>query len=139
MHAYISKVIKYMSICQQQTCQYEERAEAAWSITIFRQDSFQQSVYSVGSLYIFPFLQSSEHLYIYQVGVCMEDLIYYLYKNQVNLFNVMPSIWAKVDLSNYFNCNYIYVVLPTVFFGQGMVCKIPWKWFGQHINCRQRS
>jgi len=25
-------------------------------------------------------------------GVCMEDLIYYLYKNQVNLFNVMPSI-----------------------------------------------
>jgi len=24
--------------------------------------------------------------------VCMEDLKYYLYKNEVNLFNVMPSI-----------------------------------------------
>ena len=48
----------------------------------------------------------------------MEDLIYYLYKNQVNLFNVMPSIRAKVNLSNYFNCNYIYAVLPTIFFGR---------------------
>ena len=28
-------------------------------------------------------------------GVCMEDLIYYLYKNQVNLFNVMPSIYEQ--------------------------------------------
>ena len=25
----------------------------------------------------------------------MEDLMYYLYKNQVNLFNVMPSIYEQ--------------------------------------------
>lgn len=29
MHAYISNIIKKISICQQQTYQYEERAEAA--------------------------------------------------------------------------------------------------------------
>ena len=83
--------------------------------------------------------RSSVKFSFYFCACRMEDLIYYLYKNQVNLFNVMPSIWAKVDLSNYFNCNYINAVLPTVFFGQGMVCKIPWKWFGQHTNCRHRS
>lgn len=53
MHGSISNYNKKMGICRQQTCQYEERAEAAWSITIFWQDSIQQSVYSVGPLYIF--------------------------------------------------------------------------------------
>ena len=62
--------------------------------------------------------RSSVKFSLYFCACRMEDLIYYLYKNQVNLFNVMPSIWAKVDLSNYFNCNYIYAVLPTVFFGR---------------------
>lgn len=64
-----ANIMKWMPICQQQTCQYEERAETAWSITVFRQDSFQQSVYSVGTLYVFLFyfickLQSSELLLV---------------------------------------------------------------------------
>ena len=74
----------------------------------------------------------------------MKDLIYYLYKNQVNLFNVMPSILAKVDLSNYFNCNYIYSVLPIVFLGRVWFVKYLGndlaniQTVGKGLNCRQR-
>ena len=92
---------------------------------------------------------------------CMYGVFNILFlQNQVNLLNVMPSLWTKVDLSNHSNWIDIYIcyiVLPTVYLltracfikclemvsptyklsgkvltvGVGLNCR-------QRVNCRQR-
>ena len=50
-----------------------------------------------------------------------------------------------MDLSNYFNCNYIYAVLPIVFFGRVWFVKYlenglaNIQTVGKSLNCRYRS
>ena len=66
-----------------------------WHATIVDAVYLQISWYFFKYLHILLQCKELQFLEIDRIDeqcVCMEDLIYYLYKNQVNLFNVMPSI-----------------------------------------------